>query len=292
MTGQVLPDITIDPLLKREIDALAGTFASVEDAEIAALTTDIVAPLRTNQRWTVFCNFVTSTIRSCGFIVVRGLGADEGRSLLIASTAFGATFDTYGPRRIVKRFRMSPWTNELSHTTRAGDFHTDGNVSAIPPLGTAMQCEQEDPGAPEYAEQRVAFLPHLLDRLQSGSRQDIEAFKFLTETAAAMAHERSHDIWRGVLVQNGTIRYHPHGLRVANRRLNEESPELESVIAAIHRAATDVSVPFQTFAGDTVLVSNRAALHYRGACSVRFKRFPTEFDSRSLLVLHLKEPAE
>jgi hypothetical protein len=155
-----------------------------------------------------------------------------------------------------------------------------------------MQCEEEDPGAPTYAEQRVAYLPRLLERLASGSRQDIDAFTFLTETVAAMAHERSHDIWQGVLVQNGTIRYHPHGLRVASRRLNQESPELESVIATIHRAATDVSVPFHTCPGDTVLVSNRTALHYRGECSVRFTRFPTEFDSRSLLVLHLKECTE
>jgi hypothetical protein len=51
-------------------------------------------------------------------------------------------------------------------------------------------------------------------------------------------------------------------------------------------------VPFHTGPGDAVLVSNRTALHYRGACSVRFTKFPNEFDARSVLVLHLKEPAE
>ena len=61
---------------------------------------------------------------------------------------------------------------------------------------------------------------------------------------------------------------------------------------AIHRAALGVSVPFHTGKGDTLLVSNRTALHYRGACSVRFTKFPTEFDSRSLVVLHLKETIE
>jgi hypothetical protein len=292
MTGQPLPDTTIDRSLKREIDAVAGTFESVEDAEITALTADIVAPLRGNQRWIAFCDLVTSTIRHCGYIVVRGLEADEGRSLLVVSTAFCATFDRYGPRRIVKRFRMSPWTNELSHTIRAGDFHTDANVSAVPPVGTAMQCEHEDPGGPGYAEQRVAYLPHLLERLATGTSEDAEAFEFLTEGVAAMAHERSPDLWRGRLVQNGSIRYHPHSLRVASRRLGEESPKLESAIAAIHRAAIDVSVPFHTRPGDTLLVSNRTALHYRGVCSVRFTRFPTEFDSRSLILLHLKEPTE
>jgi alpha-ketoglutarate-dependent taurine dioxygenase len=187
---------------------------------------------------------------------------------------------------------MSPWTNELSHTIRAGEFHTDGNVSPLPPVGTTMQCENEDPGAPEYAEQRVAYLPHLLQRLASGTSEDVEALKFLTETETAMAHERSSEIWRGHLVKDSTIRYHPHSLRLASKRLNEQSPKLESAIAAIHRGALDVSVPFHTHPGDTVMVSNRTALHFRGACSVRFTKFPTEFDSRSLFVLHLKEPSE
>jgi hypothetical protein len=290
MPRRPLPEITIDPSLKRDIDAIAGTFASTADAEIAALMVDIVAPLRGDQRWTAFCEAVTSAIGQCGYSVVRGLEADEGRSLLIVSTALGATFDTYRQRQVVKRFRMSPWTNELSHTLRAGDFHTDGNVAAVPPVGTAMQCEREDPGAPEYAEQRVAYLPDLLKRLASGKAKDAEALEFLTEAEAAMAHERSPEVWRGRLVQNGAIRYHPESLRVANRRLKTSFPELESVITVIHSAAIDVSVPFHTRSGDTVLVSNRTALHYRGACSVRFTRFPTEFESRSLFVLHLKEP--
>jgi hypothetical protein len=292
MTVRRLPETTLDPLLKREIDAVARSFTSVEDAEITALTADVAGPLRGDDRWRFFSGFVISSIRDYGYVVVRGLDADEGRSLLIVSAALGATFDRYGPRRIVKRFRMSPWTNELSHTLRAGDFHTDGNVSSIPPVATAMQCEHEDPGAPQYAEQRVAYLPDLLERLRCGTGKDAEAFAFLTTTEAAMAHERSIDLWRGLLVQDGAIRYHPQSLRVASRRLGEPSAQLEPLIAAIHRAATEVSVPFHTSPGDTVLVSNRTALHYRGACSVRFTKFPTEFDSRSLLVLHLKERSE
>jgi hypothetical protein len=292
MMGLSLPDTNIDLSLKRKIDAVAETFATVEDAETAALAANIAGPLLADHLWIAFCDLVASTIRQCGYIVVRGLNADEGRSLLIVSTALRAGFDSYRPHRVIKRFRMSPWTNELSHTIRAGDFHTDGNVSAAPPVGTAMQCEHEDPGAPEYAEQRVAYLPHLLNRLASGTCEENEAFLFLTEAVAAMAHERSPELWRGRLVQNGKIRYHPQSLRVASRRLNEQSAKLESAISAVHRAAIDVSVPFHTLPGDTVLVSNRTALHYRGACSVRFTKFPTEFESRSLLVLHLKEPGE
>ena len=292
MTGHLLPETTIDSSLKREIDAVAATFASVRAAEITALTDDIAGELRGNEHWIRLCDLVCSTVRHCGYLVIRGLEADEGRSLLIAGTALGAVFETYGQGRIVKRFRMSPWTTELSHTTRAGDFHTDGNVSDLPPIGTAIQCEHEDPGAPEYGEQRVAYLPDLLERLGSGNCEDAEASAYLTKSVVAMAHERSLKLWRGILAQNGTIRYHPHSLRIASKRLDEQPAKVEAMIEIIHRAATDVSMPFHTRPGDTVLVSNRTALHYRGPCSVQFAEFPTQFDSRSVLVLHLKEPSQ
>jgi hypothetical protein len=288
MTDRSLPETTIHASLKRDIDTLTAAYASVEDAERVALTTGLLGPLGGTQRWREFSNLVRSTILRRGYIVVRGLDPDDGRSLLVVGAAFGAAFDTYGGRRIVKRFRMSPWTNELSHTIRAGDFHTDGSVAAVPPVGTAMQCEIEDPGAPAYAEQRVAFLPDLIERLRCGGSDDIAAVAFLTDVDAAMAHERSSAVWRGRLVQDGAIRYHPHSLRVAGKRLQEASPLLESAITTIHRAALDVSVPFHTGPGDTVIVSNKTALHYRGDCSVRFTRFPTEFDSRSLFVLHFR----
>lgn len=289
MMGRALPEAAVDPLLRQRIDALASTFASIDEAESAALTSDIVAPLKQDQRWVQFCGAVASSVRDRGYIVLRGLAADEGKSLLIVSRALGTTFGTYGAGRIVKRFRMSPWAGGLSHTLKAGDFHTDGNVSREPPAGTAIQCEIEDPGAPEYAEQRVAYLPDILERLASGSPDDTAALDLLTKEDACLASETSHGVWRGRLVRDGVIRYHPESLRLATKRLSQETPQLESAIAAIHRASMDVSVPFHTSPGDTVLVSNRFALHYRGECSVRFTKFPTEFEARSILVLHMKD---
>jgi hypothetical protein len=289
MMVRTLPETTVEPLLKARIEAVASTFASVEDAEAVALTGDIAAELGDDDRWVEFCRLVSSTIRDRGYIVVRGLRADEGRSLLIASRALGTTFATYGAERIVKRFRMSPWADGLSHTLKAGDFHTDGNVSRLPPVGTAMQCEIEDPGAPEYAEQRVAYLPDILERLASGSAEEVATFEFLTNSEAAMASETAPGVWRGRLVHEGIIRYHPQSLRVAAKRLEGQVPDVEPVIAAVHRASMDVSVPFHTSAGDAVLVSNTFALHYRGECSVRFTKFPREFEARSLLVLHMKD---
>ena len=285
-----LPESTIETSLKQAIDSRARQFASIGDAERAAVSGTLIDGLDRHHGWPALCDSVIAAVRRHGYVVIRGLEVDEGRSLLIVSSTLGAEFGTYGSGHIVKRFRMSPWTTALSHTTRAGEFHTDGNVSEVPPVATVMQCEQEDPGAPDFAEQRVAHLPDLLERLRSGDRDDTDAAALLTDIDSGMAHERSSQEWRGRLVQHGTIRYHPQSLRVAASRHNESSSTVDSAIVAIARAAHDVSLPFHTNAGDTVLVSNRTALHYRGECSVRFTEFPTEFESRSVLVLHLREP--
>ena len=285
-----LPESTIEKSLRHAIDSRARQFASVRDAEQAALSGTLIDGLDRHHGWRALCDSVMAAVRRHGYVVIRGLEVDEGRSLLIVGSTLGAEFDSYGSGQIVKRFRMTPWTTALSHTTRAGEFHTDGNVSEVPPVATVIQCEQEDPGAPQFAEQRVAHLPDLLERLRSGNRDDTDAVALLTQVDSEMAHERSSHVWRGRLVQHGTIRYHPQSLRVAAKRLNESASTVDSAIAAIARAAHDVSLPFHTNVGDTVLVSNRTALHYRGECSVRFTKFPTEFESRSVLVLHLREP--
>src|ERR1700744_261034 len=99
MTGQPLPETTIDPVLKQEIDRIAATFASIADAEINACTKDIAENFRENERWTDFCHIVTTAIRDNGYVVVRGLEADDGRTLIIASRAIGSAFATYGSGR-------------------------------------------------------------------------------------------------------------------------------------------------------------------------------------------------
>jgi hypothetical protein len=284
-----LPELAIDAQLAFNIEAASRSYVTLEEAERAALDGSLACSLAREAAWRTFCDYTQEALRRCGYLVVRGLAADGGISHLIVSSALGHGFDTYGGGQIVKRFRMSPWTKELSHTTLAGDFHTDGNVSNEPPVATTMQCEVEDPGAPQYAEQRVAFLPAVLERLRTGDSRDRQTHAFLTSGHAAMAQERSHELWQGTLVQNESIRYHPQSLRIGTKRVNlSQLPDLEAIIAAVHAAAMDVSIGFHTAPGDTLFVSNRTALHYRGECSVRFTRFPSEFESRSLLVLHLK----
>jgi hypothetical protein len=289
MDRRLLPEAFVDEPLRACIQEASRSFGSLEEAEKTVLHSAVAPALVDNAQWLKLCELVRDTVRQQGYVVVRGLPADGGISLLIVSAGLGYGFDTYVEGQIVKRFRMSPWTKELSHTTRAGDFHTDGNVSSRPPVATAMQCEIEDPGAPDFAEQRVAFLPELLSRLSRGDAEDRQAFTFLTGADVCMAQERSHELWTGKLVQDDSIRYHPQSLRVAAKRLGLGNSGIESVIAAVHRAAIDISVPFHTAPGDTLIVSNRTALHYRGECSVRFIRFPSEFESRSLLVLHLSD---
>ncbi len=146
-----------------------------------------------------------------------------------------------------------------------------------------MQCEVEDPGGDGFAEQRVADLQDLLAEVAD----DDDLVAFLTQEETAMAHEGSPRIWRGRLVQEGRIRFHPASLRVAaQRRDGSDAAALEARLARIHAAAMAVSLPFHSRPGDVLIVSNTRALHYRGGCSVRFTNFPAEYDARMLLVMH------
>lgn len=271
--------------MRRGIAAAAAAWPSVEAAE-EELLAGALPPILREPAWQAFAREAATLVGARGYAVVRGLGADEGRSLLLLSTVLGSRFDTYAPGRIVKRFRMSPWTRSLSHTLAAGNFHTDGNVSPVPPAATAMQCERDDPGGDGYAELRVAPLAALLGQLERLGEAGGEALRFLREERVEMAHERSSRAWAGRPVEEGRIRYHPGSLRVAWARAGVSPERLERVIATVHEAALEASIPFRLGSGDILMVSNRRALHYRGECSVRFTRFPTEFESRSLLVLH------
>lgn len=289
MTSLSLPELAIDPPLRRGIAESAKAWSSIEAAE-QSLLSGVIPPFLLEPAWEAFARGAAALIRDRGYAVARGLDVDDGRSLLLVSTIVGDRFETYAPGRIVKRFRMSPWTRSLSHTLAAGNFHTDGNVSPIPPAGTAMQCERDDPGGDGYAELRVAPVGALLEQLALGGEPGREAIAFLRNEEVAMAHERSAAQWSGRAVEEGRIRYHPESLRVAQARAGAPPERLERVIATVHEAALAASIPFRASPGDTLLVSNRHALHYRGECSVRFTRFPTEFESRSLLVLHRAGP--
>lgn len=279
----------MDPAVRRGIAGSAQAWSSIEAAEQSLLEGILPSFLR-EPAWEAFARDASALIRDRGYAIARGLDTDDGRSLLVVSTVVGNRFETYAAGRIVKRFRMSPWTRSLSHTLAAGNFHTDGNVSLCPPFGTAMQCERDDPGGERYAELRVAPVAALLQQLAIGGDAGRDALAFLRDERVAMAHERSTAEWSGRAVEQGRIRYHPESLRVARARAGTPPDRLERVIATVHEAALATSIPFRTRPGDILLVSNRTALHYRGECSVRFTRFPMEFESRSLLVLHRAGP--
>src|SRR5262245_20146033 len=98
-------------------------------------------PLTKSSEWLNFSSEVHQAFIEKDHIVIKGLPVNNrGVTLLIASKTVGSMFRTYRGGQIVKHFKMSPWTRELSHTTREGEFHTDLNTEIQPPAITAMQC--------------------------------------------------------------------------------------------------------------------------------------------------------
>lgn len=277
-----LPEVDVSAEARAALRTVASRFTDIDALESHALKLGLGADDIPGASWRDLITAVAATVEQRGYVILRGMDLDDGKTLLLLSTTLGAAFGTYGPNRIVKRFRMSPWTQALSHTVKAGDFHTDGNVSADPPVATLMQCEVEDPGGDRFAEQRVADLQDFLSQVEA----DGDLAAFLTRDEAVMAHEGSPRMWRGRLIDQGRIRYHPASLRVAAERNGYSGAALEARLSRIHDAAMAVSLPFHSRPGDVLIVSNTRALHYRGECSIRFTNFPSDYAARSLLVMH------
>lgn len=222
--------------------------------------------------------------------VIRGVppSADGVTGLLLARAFFGH-LRTYRGGRIVKHFKMSPWTTALSHTLADGFFHTDLNLAERPPVATIMQCLVRDPDAPRHGQLRVVRLDELVEALRR--RGAVDALRLMTEDTVSMVNETSPECWTGRITDGREIRFHPETLRAAQRRHGNNPPDLEACLAAIHEASLETSTPIDLLPGEQLYISNRRALHYRSACTVRFCAFPKDYDARAVAVLHaMNEP--
>jgi hypothetical protein len=278
--------VVAPPEIADAFDSACVVPGALEALEQSARAGDLEGlPLLATRAWASFSSDVRLTFAARDHVILKGLPVSpDGATLLLAARAVGSMFRTYRGEKIVKHFKMSPWTTELSHTTREGEFHTDLNTETTPPAITAMQCLDPDPGAPRYGLSCVARLTDLLAFLEECD--DAETLNFLTQETVIMVNDRSRSGWSGRAVEEGLIRYHPETLRAAARRSGHLAPGLEERIAGVARAAFAASEPFNLERGDVLLLSNYRTLHYRGECSVVFKQYPTEFTSRSVFILH------
>jgi hypothetical protein len=286
-----VPELFAGPEITDWIASRCARADALVDLERAALSGGIADGFLASAPWSAFRARALTLWKEHDHVVVRRIPtAGEGASALLAALVLGRRCKAYRTEKVVKHFRMSPWTTDLSHTLQEGHFHTDINTAPEPPVVTAIQCCVPDPGAPTYGEVRVARLVELLQALRRSSAS--RTLQFLLETNVTMVNESSPGGWTGRIVCEDTIRFHPETLRAGHRRYGTLPDDLEEQLAAIKAAALSCSTPIQMGAGDTLLVSNRRALHYRGACSVVYHSFPRDFTSREVYVLHLlDEPA-
>ncbi len=284
------PPLLVAPLgIATSLDSICSSSDALETLEHLVRTNDVESlPLLSSLEWRSFSAEVRREFAARDHVVLKGLPVStNGATLLVATLMIGMMFRTYRGGQVIKHFKMSPWTTDLSHTTREGEFHTDLNTESQPPAITAMQCFEPDPGAPQFGVNRVARLADLIAFLEECD--DKSTLRFLTQDKVAMLNDRSLSGWAGRIVEKGLIRYHPETLRAATRRSGYPLPTLQQQIAAVGRAALSVSEPFTLDRGEVLLLSNHRTLHYRGECSVVFKKFPTEFLARSIFILHASE---
>jgi hypothetical protein len=281
-------------LARADADALASLseeLGSIERAEKALLDDSVLrsrldAALPSELRKEAAALWAASD-----HVVVRGLPPTrDGSSALLLAALLFRELRPYRENRIVKHFHMSPWTTALSHTLAEGSFHTDLNTAAQPPAATLMQCVTPDPDAPRHGQLRVARFRDVLSSLEDSGADG--ARRLLTEEDVVMVNDASAEHWSGRIHYGKTVRFHPETLRAGHRRHGVAPPDLEASLQAVHDAAMAVSSPINLDAGESLIVSNRRAMHQRGACTVRFRSFPRDFESRSVAVMHAMDDLE
>lgn len=286
MSDPTAPEVVVGADLRVAMVHAAQALGDLANAETALLDGHRPQELQ-DALWQLAIRDVHRAWALHDHVVLRGAPlVGGGVASLILALLLGDKFRTYRGRQVVKQFTMSPWTRSLSHTTDDGHFHTDLNTADEPPKATIIQCVTADPGVPDTGANRVVRLRDLRDDLSRNSPQTVT---FLEREPVSMLNDANPHAWRGRICEHGEIRYHPETLRAAQRRYGDSPPDLEDRLATIRAAAFRVSQPIHLRPGDALLVSNRRALHYRGPCSVRFRRFPRDFESRSINVLHLMD---
>lgn len=284
-----VPELKLSTPVRETLSALAirGSLEFYEARALVpmqrrALATELASPY-----WRAFVADLARTWMMRDHAVIRGLPVlGDGTTSLLLALALDAEFKTYRGEKIVKHFKMSPWTTELSQSLRDGHFHTDLSTADEPPHVTLIHCRAPDPSE-GYGIVRVVRLCELLAELQR--RGAVKALQLLLTDNVEMVDERTQGSWSGIMASESTIRFHPETLRAAERRGARFTDTLEYQLDTIHNAALAASEPIELGVGDVLLVSNVRALHYRGDCTVQYLEFPRRFKAREIHVLHLRD---
>ncbi|HZH97358.1 MAG TPA: hypothetical protein VEX38_00175, partial [Fimbriimonadaceae bacterium] len=236
MIPTAIPELIAGPAITDWIASRCADTNALANLERAALSGNIEDRFLASESWMIFQSRALTLWRNHDHVVVRGIPAvNEGASLILVSLTICRQFKAYRGNKVVKHFRMSPWTTDLSHTLQEGHFHTDINTAPEPPLVTAIQCRVPDPGAPRYGEVRVARLLDLLQILQRSDKT--RTLAFLQETDVTMVNESSPGGWTGRIVAGGRIRFHPETLRAAQQRYRTLPNDFEDHLHLIKEAA-------------------------------------------------------
>jgi len=284
-----VPELKLSATVGEALRALAARepLESLESRALDSTRRRTLAGELASADWHDFVFELGRLWRNRDHVVVRGVPVEgDGATTLLLALAFDAAFKPYRGDKIVKHFKMSPWTTELSQTLREGHFHTDLSTAVEPPCVTLIHCRKPDP-TPGRGVVRVAPIRGLLAELRR--RGAGEALRFMLSDTVEMVDERAQGSWSGIISSESSVRFHPETLRAAERRGARFVDALERQLEVIRDAALAASEPIELGPGDALFVSNVRALHYRGACTVQYLEFPRRFETREIHVLHLRD---
>ena len=218
-------------------------------------------------------------IRSQGYQIVRGFGADSARlESELSVVSQGKLFFSERIGSFVHEFRVLPYSENLSEQASGGGFHTDFMFQPSPPEFTALLCLRPDPRHPFYGRNQIVHRDDFLDRMDKiyGIRpadllhRPIEySFPKRPTISLPILH---------LLNDEPVLRLHT-SLMSPGRIKSFDNLPLKHMIEAV---CSDVASELVLDQGDLLIVSNRFALHRRSECSFSFNLHDGSFSSREM----------
>jgi alpha-ketoglutarate-dependent taurine dioxygenase len=238
---------------------------------------------------------IRTQLKTVGFVHLKGLPDFERLGSLVAlSHAVGKLFDDLAYQEtIVVQASPRPQANLQGNQTEPLPLHTDYSMLQLPPAVTVLWCRKEDPAGPPYGSNGLCSASELSSAIHGTALMErLESTEFIfggkrgsSETVSIKAPilraRRSPD-------ELSHIRFHPSriffGHRAAGVELTRQQLELMSDFRSLcQRFRRDVWLE----KGDLLFVNNRAVLHDRSECSLKWSG--DSFESRVTEIAFIQE---
>lgn len=218
------------------------------------------------------------SIQKLGYQLVQEFGTDVERLKKDLTTlSNNKLFFSERLGSVVHRFKVLPYSHNLSEQASCGGYHTDFMFQPKPPEFIALLCIKPDPKHPFYGRNQVVHYDAFVEKIQSVyglSERDLLEIKakydfsnYLAETPIIQKYDN-----RNIFKLHTSL---------MSESLIQSIP-FKNIIETV---CSDIAQDIVLDSGDLLIVSNHIALHRRSECSLSFSSDGKTFKSREMVTI-------